>query len=187
MTSVTSLLTENRLVLPPWRQSRHEPPGEGETTTGTAPFRAPASTRTELVPQNVCINPGLTAFLQHEMSRIFADTADRSNLRANARSRIEYSWEETVEEAAVKRSDWMETDISGVLQAACRIVMKARSSVGRLRGGPTSRSGPSTNDDSSWVVKPEMWGRLDEAKTEGVRSFHSPRFSHGPSSLALGR
>ena len=177
MASVTSLLTADRLVLPLWPRGLREP----ETSTGTAPYRAPLSTRTELVPKNLAINPNLTEFLQETMSRVFADTADRPDLPADARSRIQIQWE-TAEEAAVDRPSWMEADISGVLEAACRVVIRARGSVGRLRQGSTSSNAPTTDDRSIWAVQREMWGRLDEAKTEGVRSLRSRRFSYGPSS-----
>ena len=183
MASVTSLLTGGGLVLPHWTHGLHEPPSEGETETDsrTAPYRVPATTCPELVPQNLYLNPSLTAFLQQEMSRIFADTADRPDLDADAGISIEHMWK-VVERAAVNRSGWKGTHISYVLQVACEVVVGTRSSVGRLRPGPAARSGPATDDRSSWVIDTEMWAQREEAKTEGVRPFHFPQFSHGPSS-----
>ena len=181
MASVTSLLTEGGLVLPLWDHGWEEParPGQTRAYSSTAPFLASIPTRTDLAPRNVVFNPNLAAFLQREMSRIFADTADRPNLPADARIEIEHRWK-GVEEAAVDRSGWKEVHISGVLQAACRVVLAARNYVGRLRPGPASSNAPATDDRSTWIIDPEMWGQ------HGVRSFYSPLFSHGQLYVRLG-
>ena len=160
MASVTSLLTEGGLVLPLWDHGWEEParPGQTRAYSSTAPFLASIPTRTDLVPRNVVFNPNLAAFLQREMSRIFADTADRPNLPADARIEIEHGWKR-VEKAAIDRSGWREVYISHVLQVACEVILEARNYVGRLCPGPASSNAPATDDRSNWITDFEMWGQ----------------------------